>query len=95
MATRPTPPQNPTDDRDAALRRYGLRFEGSGVKVSRSRRPGTGRMTRILRALGLTPTQHGRWCGLSLAEWLAANPGFTERDWHDLVIENYNAIHAA
>lgn len=61
------------------------------IRIS-SKRPTTGRMTRHLKLRGLTPTQHGEWCGLTLKEWIANNPGWNERDWVALIEENAERI---
>lgn len=48
----------------------------------------TGRMTRILRAIGLTPSQHAVWVGWPLKKYIEMNPSWTERRWFDMVCEN-------
>lgn len=63
-----------------------------GIHISGTKSLTTGRMTRILRALGVTPSQHGFWTGLTLAEWIKTNPSWRERRWYELVVENLELI---
>ena len=57
-----------------------------------TKRPTTVRMLHHLRALGLTRAQHDAWCGFSLAGWISANLSWSERDWHELVLESVDCI---
>lgn len=64
----------------------------SGLSVQSRKRLTTERMTRILRAVGLTPSQHAVWVGWSLKQFIEANPTWTERQWFDLLCENRQYI---
>jgi hypothetical protein len=87
----PTDAAEGMDVDDAALRLQGLRKRGSGISV-RNKPPTTARMTRILKLLGITPSLHGAWSGLSLKDWLKTNPTWTEQEWARLVAENFDRI---
>lgn len=43
----------------------------------------------------MTPTQLGIWTGFGLKTWLQHNPKWTEAQWHQLVMENLDAIKGA
>ena len=61
------------------------------IRIS-SKLPTTARMTRHLKLRGVTPTQYGQWCGLSLKDWIKNNPTWTERDFVELLEENIERI---
>ena len=65
----------------------------SGMRVMRTKLVPT-RMKRLLHLIGLTGTKFGDWVGRPLPRWIAENPRWTERDWYDLVCENYEGIKA-
>lgn len=66
-----------------------------GIKLRPRGKLTTARMTRILRAMALTPSQHGAWTGYTLDEYIKANPTWTERKWFEIVQENYATVQAA
>lgn len=59
-----------------------------GIAILRRKKLTTGRMTRILRAIGITVSQHGVWVGWPLSKYIDANPSWTEFQWYQLVCEN-------
>ena len=63
-----------------------------GIAIQGWKRPTTARMARILRAIGLTPSQHGVWVGWPAKKGLAMNPTWTEKQWYFCVLENYEMI---
>jgi hypothetical protein len=65
-----------------------------GIRISPTKKLTTGRMTRILRAMGLSVGAHAEWTGWTLRRFITANPEWTERLWLDLIMENYEAIAA-
>ena len=58
------------------------------IRVSRTRELTLLRMRRLLRALGSSQAQYCRWTNWRLRDDLAANPGWTEHQWVDLLFEN-------
>lgn len=85
----------PADATDyAALHLQSVRRRGSGIAL-RSRPSTSGRMTRVLKIMGIAPSKHGAWCGMGLKEWLKTNPSWSESEWVTLVAENFDAIQEA
>lgn len=73
----------------------------NGIRLSARARITTGRMTRILRLLALTPSKFNTWSGFTLPQYVKENPTMTERQasvmegppgFFELVQENYEAI---
>ena len=56
-------------------------------------RPTTGRMTRFLKACGLTPGDYTRWTGYKkLPDFMRLNPEWSMRSWEVLILENREEI---
>lgn len=75
-----------------------VRESGEGIVGIRLKPRGkltTGRLTRILRAMALTPSKFAAWTGFTLKQYIDANPSWTERQVFELVQENYATIDQA
>ena len=64
--------------------------------AKRGWKPNTGRMERFLKKLGITGAQYRIWSGgQPLNEFAKANPGWTQKAWEVLILENLDIILAA
>lgn len=64
-----------------------------GFGISPNKALTTGFMERALRALGLTVGKYNDWTGLTrLQTWIDDNPGYTQRAWFTLLVENIDVV---
>ena len=59
-----------------------------GTRLSSTKAVTPTRGRRFLREMGVSPAAFKTWTGFDMRHWVEANPGWSEREFGELVAEN-------